>query len=126
MGLRCPPAHRSPHLWGAVLVGEPLRETPMSPPLIAVALPGDMVLCPECREPLLLFTTPTFAGVEVQTGGEQVRGSSGRYRLYCRLCGSGSVLHARLGATTHIEDAIGPRVLVRSGSWVGWRALGGE
>lgn len=93
---------------------------------IALALPGDMILCPECREPLLLFTTPTFTGVEVQAGGEQVTSSPGRYQLYCGVCGSGSVLYARMGATTHIEDAIGPQVLVRSGDWVGWRALGGE
>jgi hypothetical protein len=91
-----------------------------------VAIPGDLLLCPGCREPLLLFTTSTFRDAEVQPGARKKPGTrTERFTLHCGLCGAGAIKRAAGGDGT-IETSVAPRALVRSGSWVGWRALGGE
>lgn len=88
-----------------------------------VAIPGDLLLCPECREPLLLFTGRTFSGAQVQPAARKVQQEPGRFTLWCR-CGAGSCRDAN--RSKRIEGSVGPRIFVRSGSWTGWRALGGE
>lgn len=90
---------------------------------IIVAIPGDTILCPEgCPEPLARFIGETFRREDILPGGRL--GADGE-TLWCRRCGSGA---CRPPGSGRIEQAgrFGPRILVRSGDWTGWRALGGE
>lgn len=82
-----------------------------------VAIPGDLLLCPECREPLLRFSGTGFTGAAFLPAARP-EPDGDRFKLYCH-CGGGAL---RLISTAgpNVED------LVRSGSWTGWRALGGE
>lgn len=92
----------------------------------AIALPGDVLLCPKCEEPVLFFRGDCFAEVELLPSCEQRPGSvPGRVKLYCR-CGSPTIKQARFPSSQAVEDCVGARILVRSGSWTGWRAIGGE
>lgn len=90
----------------------------------AIALPGDVLLCPECREPLLMFAGPSFSGAQPQLGADVRDASPGRYTLHCGVCGAGAIMQAQWAPM--IEETYGAQALIRSGGWVDWRALGGE
>ena len=90
-----------------------------------LALPGDELLCSGCGAAILRFTeTTSFHGAEFLPAAD-VRPDGDRYRLYCALCGTGAT-KAGPARGCGIETAEWSAMLVRSGSWTGWRALGGE
>lgn len=94
------------------------------PSLNPIALPGDVVLCPDCKSELAEFTTPTFASAIFLPASRARHTGGGQGQLWCE-CGAGAVrpnAHGRASERNHL----GPRLYVRSGNWTGWRAIGGE
>jgi hypothetical protein len=95
--------------------------------LRTVALKGDVILCPACRLDIARFKGNRGFNLELLPDGLRKVLKGSRCTLHCRTCGKGAFEVAAHGAGTRaIEAATGPRALIRSGSWVGWRAFGGE
>lgn len=90
---------------------------------IVLFLAGDVVVCHACRLDLVRITGPDFVGCEFLPAARPV-GGDGDGQLYC-MCGAGAVLPYATGLAAEAGH-LGPRILVRSGTWTGWRALGGE
>lgn len=93
------------------------------PAEIIIALPGDVILCWNCGAEVAVFVDghlfgardPNGPDVDLLPGGSaQGRGSN---RIYSCSCGGQA-------GPRPCQDGV--RVLVRSGSWTGWRTLGGE
>lgn len=105
-------------------------------PDIRIALKGDEILCRSCREPLARFKSgkgPGFRLAILPAGQTKVwsRRGSRRAELRCRRCGvnafdssHGKRVKVDDGRPIELQEA--PRLLIRSGDWIGWRALGGE
>ena len=102
----------------------------MTEPLQLVARAGEEIVCPECGAVLAIFRKDAFGpGAWPMKEGPDFAG-------YFSLCGCGGVAckamdHLRgvqPGSTVEVALAKGavPTVFIRSGSWQGWRALGGE
>ena len=89
---------------------------------ILLGLEGDVVLCPRCTAEIGRVSANM---IHRGPGGVAEVTEPGRGRLYCRACGEGAFRH-HVTRGTEVEDSLGPRLLVRSGKWTGWRALGGE
>lgn len=91
-----------------------------------IAMPGEEMLCPGCGAVLLRFTGHTFRNAETTPFTDRRwTDIPERYTLYCAACGTGATRAVR-GQGPFIEDAKRAEMLIRSGSWTGWRALGGE
>lgn len=97
-------------------------------------LPGDEILCADCRASLAVAPHGAVDGfwrhLEVLPDGfREAFTPEDTAALFCRICGGGALPQRVLGAKSaslDIRDAVRPMMLVRSGAWVGWRALGGE
>lgn len=91
-----------------------------------VAMPGETILCPACRSDLFVFLSGQMRGAHLAIlQGVIQRFADGTCQLWCGGCGSAVVRD--MGAPDElVYRSTAPRVLVRSGAWVGWRALGGE
>lgn len=91
-----------------------------------LAFAGDEVLCTDCREVLAIFPRDSYGlspGPHLRTVGMGVARRGG---LYCRRCRGGAAPRGGPGSPKRIVESRSARLLIRSGSWTGWRMLGGE
>lgn len=89
-----------------------------------VAMPGDVVLCPSCGAELAHFVGPKMRDIRFLSAGRPRPTHDNRGQLWCE-CGTGAVVPSADGDVEH-QGHLGPRFKMRSGTWIGWRALGGE
>lgn len=98
---------------------------------VLIARAGEEILCPTCTASLFMFTAD--ATVErgrsildlgsVSDHGVISREPDGNY-LNCRGDGDFPDRCAGPSVDRALASAFGPRLFIRSGSWVGWRELG--
>jgi len=98
-------------------------------PLQLVVRAGEAIVCPGCGAELLVFEEDVY-GAEAWRGLALTICAPGG-AASCRHCGAAwSATSARpagfRGFSIPIAQAVGPRIHLRSGTWTGWRAIGGE
>lgn len=100
------------------------------PAEILLALPGDAMLCWGCGAEVATYVTGRYNGPNrpidlklLPAGLREGPDASGRYFYFCALCGSPAGPSCRSAGPLEQADA---QVRIRSGSWTGWRAQGGE
>jgi hypothetical protein len=85
---------------------------------------GEAIVCPGCGEVLVVFKKDAY-GLEAFAQAAQparVKGASD-----CRWCGEWWGKTAQtVGSRPQPGIDPGPRIYLRSGTWTGWRAIGGE
>ena len=96
----------------------------MTAPLQLVARAGEEIVCPNCGAVVATFPVDAFGSTRWGLDFTEMAAADGS----CRCGGvTAKSLRGHQGAIVDAIAAGDPTVMfIRSGSWQGWRALGGE
>lgn len=98
-------------------------------PLQLVVRAGEAIICPGCGAELLVFAEDVYGLDDFRSLARPICDFGGA--AVCCCCSvSWSTTSVRpagfRGASLPLAQAAGPRIHLRSGTWTGWRAIGGE